>query len=448
MDIKLFQFVVCANAYKNSLYLSKIRSAVETSFFTYESCSIWIRCLFSFFDEHMKLPNFTEMLLRCNNDDEKSKLEKLKEVIETRFNEEYDFEELVKNTEKFCQEQSVLSAITKIVEDRSQDGRLSPSEILDIMNKACNVHIVDDIGFDYIDRIDDFCAEITKPNLTISTGFKWLDDMLGGGWSADGRALYVFAGQTNVGKSIFLGQFAVQAYLQNKTVLLISLEMSETMYARRITSNLMKIGMNELPNKIDEIKRKGLEYKNKNNGRLIIKEYPTSSVNCTKIYNYIEDIKRKGVNPDIVIVDYLNLLLPGRKSNNSYDSGKICSEELRALSCHFKIPFVTATQLNRSGFGREDPSIETTSESIGTSFTCDAQISIFRTDEHREMGMVGIGMQKSRFGPNSGSILLSIDYPHMTISEIDDDTSNIVVPEISNVSQSRVNSSVMEVFNF
>ena len=75
---------------------------------------------------------------------------------------------------------------------------------------------------------------------TISSGWKWLDEKIDGGFLENGRSLYVFAGESNVGKSIFLGNIACNIASQGKTVLVISLEMSEMIYARRLSSNITK----------------------------------------------------------------------------------------------------------------------------------------------------------------------------------------------------------------
>ena len=72
----------------------------------------------------------------------------------------------------------------------------------------------------------------------IPSGWDWLDRRLDGGFLESGRALYVFAGQTNVGKSIFLGNVAVNAAAQGRNVLLITLEMPELIYAKRISTQI------------------------------------------------------------------------------------------------------------------------------------------------------------------------------------------------------------------
>ena len=52
--------------------------------------------------------------------------------------------------------------------------------------------------------------------------------------------------KSNVGKSIFLGNIACNLASKGKTVLVISLEMSEMIYARRLSSNITRIPMKEL----------------------------------------------------------------------------------------------------------------------------------------------------------------------------------------------------------
>ena len=65
-----------------------------------------------------------------------------------------------------------------------------------------------------------------------------MDERLDGGFLEAGRAMYIFAGPTNVGKSIFLSNVATNAAEAGKKVLVVSLEMSEMIYSKRITSKL------------------------------------------------------------------------------------------------------------------------------------------------------------------------------------------------------------------
>jgi replicative DNA helicase len=123
---------------------------------------------------------------------------------------------------------------------------------------------MDDIGFDYLEKIDSHCEDLQKVFKTLSTGWKWLDSHLGGGFMAEGRSLYVFYGITNVGKSIFLGNIATNILNQDKTVVLISLEMPEQVYAKRISAQLSKIPCDDLKLQISPLRNFLHEYKVKN----------------------------------------------------------------------------------------------------------------------------------------------------------------------------------------
>lgn len=57
---------------------------------------------------------------------------------------------------------------------------------------------------------------------------------------------------------------------------------------------------------------------------------------------YLENLKNADKHFDVVIIDYLNLVLPNHKTDSMYKDGLAVSEELRALSYQFGCPFVSA----------------------------------------------------------------------------------------------------------
>ena len=238
---------------------------------------------------------------------------------------------------------------------------------------------------------------------------------------AAGRALYVFYGVINVGKSIFLGNIATNILNQNKTVLLISLEMSEQVYAKRISSQLSKIAMNDLSMQIEPLKQSISGYKLQHKmSKLIIKEFPPKSVTPLHIKSYIDRLCRKGIKPDIIVLDYLNLLAPPERGMNSYESIKQITEQIRALTYYFNCPVVTATQTNRSAYNESNPGLETTSESMGLSHTADCQFPIWTEEEDFELGIIHLGITKNRFGPRECHTILEIDYPTLSLKDPDD----------------------------
>jgi replicative DNA helicase len=336
---------------------------------------------------------------------------------------------LYENTERFLKEKAVYNCIVKTVEEYS-NGKVNTSDTFELFNKACNISLIDNLGHNYFRDIDKHIIDLTKVQNHISTGWKWMDDKLSGGFLIDGRALYVFCGITNVGKSIVLGNIATNCLAKNQTVVLISLEMPEEIYTKRIDTQLSKIPYNELTTQTGSLKDFVVNYqKTHNNSNLIIKEFPPSTIRVNTIKTYIEKLINKGIKPDIVIVDYLNLVLPNYKSDDtSYEKIKAVTEQIRALSYTFKIPWVSATQINRggmkSGKSGKVPEMDSVSESIGISYTADAQIGIYQKDEDKEMGRIHFSIMKNRFGPAFGNICMKLDYKTLSITETDDITAD------------------------
>jgi replicative DNA helicase len=196
--------------------------------------------------------------------------------------------------------------------------------------------------------------------------------------------------------------------------------MSEQIYSKRISSQLSQIAMNDLSIHVGPLKDKIISYKNKHKGaKLIVKEFPPKSVSPAHIKAYLEKLVRKGIKPDAIVLDYLNLLAPPDRGMNSYEAIKQIAEQVRALSYFFSCPVITATQANRTAYDQKNPGLETTSESMGLSHTADAQFSIWTEEEDFELGIIHLGITKNRFGPRECHTILNIDYPTLTLKDPD-----------------------------
>ena len=130
-----------------------------------------------------------------------------------------------------------------------------------------------------------------------------------GGFLKDGRSLYLIMAQAGLGKSVFLSNMAVNFLKQNLKVVVISLEMSEDVYACRFDAHISKKNINRLKeNESEAVERIKEFYKKYPGANLIIKEYPPKSVTCNDIQAYLENLRNAGQQFDVVIVDYLNLV--------------------------------------------------------------------------------------------------------------------------------------------
>jgi replicative DNA helicase len=419
LDFELFERVIIYNALFDQVYLETVIHYAKPSYFKDKNIKCVFESLLEFYAEHKTIPNITELKTHLVDQE---KRDALKQTILSfkDIDKKYDKDLLLKNTERFIKEKAVLSSVLKTSID-IQSGNIEPSKILKEFEAACGISLIDNIGFDYLESIDQHCEDLQKVFNVIPTGWNWLDERIGGGFMAEGRALYVFFGVTNVGKSIFLGNIATNLLSQDKTVVLISLEMPEQIYAKRISSQLSKIPFKDLSLNTDPLKKSLNQYKVKNkNAKLIIKEFPPKTVSALNLKNYLEKLTRSGIKPDAIVLDYLNLLAPNTNGLNSYEGIKEITECVRALSYQFQCPVISATQANRSAFSTPNPDLDMTSESMGLSHTVDAQFSIWTEEEDFELGIIHMGIVKNRFGPRQCHTVLEIDYETLSLNNPDE----------------------------
>lgn len=407
-----FEHVIIYHALTNSGYLAAVADMVKPEYFKDKAVASIFEIIKDFADRRDKLPTATEIKTHLVTDEQKASFKELVHSFKD-IDKDIDRDELYDNTETFLKEKSVYHTMLDVAEDVSK-GKVDTSVVLDKFEQACSVNLVTDVGFDMFGDIDELIEDLNKEQRYIPSKWEWLDDCLGGGFQENGRALYVFSGETNIGKSIFLGNVARNMAEQGKNVLLISLEMPELLYAQRICSNITKIPMSELQHNGPTIKH----IIEQEPGNIFIKEFPPATITPNQIKAFVKRFGEKGIKLDAIVLDYLNLV--EGVGNNSYERVKHVTEKIRALTYQFKLPIISATQLNRSGFDVDNPDITSISESYGLAATADCLISIFQSEEDREMEVIRLGMMKNRFGPRGVTQAMRIDYPTLSIEQADD----------------------------
>jgi hypothetical protein len=159
---------------------------------------------------------------------------------------------------------------------------------------------------------------------------------------------------------------------------------------------LSRFSKEEFKAKIDRFKKKpGI-------GKLLLKEYGTGSASAGTIRALLNDAKRKsGFVPQIVIVDYLNIMCSTQiklgGSVNTYTFVKKIAEELRELAFEYDVPIITATQVNRDGYDNSDIGMTETSESMGLVHTLDLFLAMILTDELHNLQQILMKQLKNRY---------------------------------------------------
>jgi replicative DNA helicase len=345
LDHSFMEKIILFHCLTNEAYLTSVIDFLSPGLFDNKNNRDIIDIISNFHDRNKTCPNITEVKALLTTDELKSSFKKVVEEF-AHLDKKYNAEELERNTEQFIKEKGVYNTLletAKMVSEGGADTEL----ILNKFEKACNINLTTDHGIELYSDIDRIVDDLNKTDPVISSGWEWMDKILGGGFKRDGRAIYIYAGRPNVGKSIFLGNIANNISASGHNVLVISLEMSEMVYARRLCSNATAIPLSELQFSSEALKKDMLKIKAGNPDRKIyIKEFPPSTVTPKQISGFINKLISSGIKFDAIVIDYLNLL-NSPNGTNLYERVKYITEQLRAMTYVFNCPIITATQLNR-----------------------------------------------------------------------------------------------------
>jgi replicative DNA helicase len=172
----------------------------------------------------------------------------------------------------------------------------------------------------------------------IKTGLPGFDNYLPSGIMPG--QLGVFLAYPGIGKSWMALYFAVQAWKQGKTPLIISLEMSETEVRNRVFT-IMGEGLwshRKLSNGEVELDMMKKWHASKLDGRPpfhIISNDSGGEVTPSVIRGKLDQYK-----PDFVVVDYLQLMSPNQKADNETVKMKNLSRELKLMAISEEVPII------------------------------------------------------------------------------------------------------------
>jgi hypothetical protein len=313
----------------------------------------------------------------------------------------------------FCRKQVLKQAMMKSVESLLKSS--SFEEIEKVIKDALVLGTDNNFGHDFRkDLLKRFELRSRDP---ISTGWPRMDEIVKGGLGKS--ELGVVVAPTGAGKSMVLVHLATQALLKGKTVVYYTLELKDTVVGQRFDCCITDVPLNEHMQRQKEIitKVKDLE------GTLIIKEYPTKSASVSTLKNHIEKLRKRGIEPDMILVDYADLLRPPRATGEKRHELEETYEGLRGLAQSYEIPCWTASQTNRGGLNAEVITMESISEAFNKCFVADFIFSLSRTVQDKQANKGRIFIAKNRNGPDGLVFDAFVDWSNVTIKILDRDES-------------------------
>jgi len=310
-----------------------------------------------------------------------------------------NYEWLMNEFENFSRHKGLERAIIES-SDLLEAGDYGPVEKL--IKDAIQISLNKDMGTDYFEDPRARLSKLKDGNGQVSTGWPSIDKKLYGGFNRG--ELNIFCAGSGGGKSLFLANLGVNWALAGLNVLYLTFELSEGLVAMRLDSMMTGIGTREIFKNLDDVELK-VKMAGKRSGSMQVKYMP-SGKNCNDIRAYLKEYQvKKGVKPDVILIDYLDLMMPLSVKVSPSDlfvKDKYVSEEIRNLAMETQCITVTASQLNRSAVEEIEFDHSHISGGLSKIMTADNVIGIFTSRAMKERGRYQIQFMKTRSSSGVG----------------------------------------------
>lgn len=305
--------------------------------------------------------------------------------------------------EEFCKAQAFEIAIGKCIPLMDEGKR---DACIELMKDALLVSLDKDLGINYFEDPETRLRRLAENQIYQTTGYPELDELLGGGL-VKGQMI-VFSGNSGAGKSMTLSNIGLNMLEDGKTVLYISLELSEDLIFLRHNGLLNGHDQAEWKYNIDETVATLKGCKESGYGDMFIK-YMHSGTNANAVRAYIQEFQTKyGDLPDVLLLDYLDIA--GANNNISADNvslkDKHVSEEFRNLVNEYDMYFLTASQQNRSAIGIDIPDQSHIAGGLTKANTSDFWFAIIASDAMKAEGIIKYQCIKARSSDGVGKGVL------------------------------------------
>ena len=388
--------------------------------------------------KYSKAPTSSQMKQICKLKSLQEQLtdEKIDALYEINLSE-YDTDWMESTAEAWIEYKTLDSSVIDLV-SYLKTTKISADNVKDVVQTAKsliadrnNVDFKFDEGSDFFDP----ASHRQRVSERFSTGYNYLDTVLGGGYSP--KTLIAFAGIPKVGKSMWLCNLACAGIRQGNNVAYISLEMAEAKIIKRLACNLLNIpskDYNTLSEDSSYIKKRfgniasdALSIP----GQLRVKEFPTSTASVTDIENWLKRMEeRRGIKFNLVFIDYVGIMRNSRNPNseNSYMKIKQIAEDLRAMAMRNGWCIITASQFNRGAYNTNDVVLEQIAESAALIHTVDGLFGIIQDEimyMNSEYLLKTLANREEGFKNSKKRFTISYDFMRIT----EDLNSEIINPQ-------------------
>ena len=383
-----FQIKAISSLLTHKQFLISIHDVLSEEYFDNQAHKWIIKEILRYYDRYHTTPSMDILRVEVKKIDNEVLQLSIKEQLREAYQaSEEDLEYVQEEFSTFCKNQQLKKALLNSVDLLKAGDFDGIKHLVESALKAGNDK---NVGHEYNKDIETRFREDART--TIGTPWPKINELLQGGLG-NGDFGLIF-GNPGGGKSwslVALGGYAVK---MGYNVLHYTLELGEAYVGRRYDAFFSQIPVDRIlqnREKIEDIIPQ-LE------GELIIKEFPTGRATMSTIESHISKVTDGGMKPDLIIIDYVDLL--GTKKKTADRKGEIDDiyTSTKGLARELDVPIWSVSQVNRAGAKDDIVEGDKAAGSYDKIMITDVCISLSRKKADKVNGTGRFHIMKNRYG--------------------------------------------------
>ena len=394
-----FQIKAISSLLTHKEFLTNIHDIISEEYFEKGAHKWVIKEIVKYYDKYHTTPSLEVLKVELQKiDNDVLKISIKEELKQAYVSSDDDLKYVQEEFTNFCRNQQLKKALMSSV-DLLKAGDFDGIRVL--VDGALKAGQDKNVGHEYNKDIEERYRENSRT--VIPTPWERINDLLQGGLG-NGDFGLIF-GNPGGGKSwslVALGGYAVRL---GYNVLHYTLELGEDYVGKRYDAFFTQIPVN----KTDQLKPKAEEIVPKLPGQLIIKEYPTGRATVSTIESHIAKVANMGVKPDLVLIDYVDLLSSRKRTRERKEEIDDIYGSTKGLARELNIPIWSVSQVNRAGAKDEIIEGDKAAGSYDKLMITDFSMSLSRKKEDKVKGTGRFHIMKNRYGMDGLTFAVKAD---------------------------------------
>jgi replicative DNA helicase len=415
-----FQIKVISSLLTHKEFLTNIHDIISEEYWDNQAHKWIIKEILKYYDKYHTTPSMDILKVELK----KVENEVLKVAVKDQLREAYqasdeDLEYVQEEFSSFCKNQQLKKALLNSV-DLLKAGDYDSIKLM--IESAMKAGQDKNVGHEYNKDIESRFREDSRT--VVPTPWERINDLTQGGLG-NGDFGLIF-GNPGGGKSwslVALGGYAVRLGFN---VVHYTLELGEDYVGRRYDAFFTKVPVDRILKSRDKVE----EIIPQLPGELIIKEFPTGRATISTIESHLRKVDDLGIKPDLVIIDYVDLLATRKKTAGGKGEIGSVDKSTKGLARELDIPIWSVSQVNRAGAKDDVIEGDKAAGSYDKIMITDFCLSLSRKAKDKVNGTGRFHIMKNRYGMDGLTFGVKADTStgHFEVHDYDPEDEEVETP--------------------